>query len=286
MPAIPPARDALNGNGYAFYRQVLSRLRASTIPFLVGGAYALERYTGIQRHTKDLDVVVLRADAERTLGVLEAAGYRTELTFPHWLGKARQGDYFIDVIFGSGNGICAVDQDWFEHSVPAQVLNVPVRLCPVEEMIWSKAYIQERERFDGADVAHLLRACGPALDWDRLLRRFQQHWRVLLSHLVLFEFIYPGETRQIPARVRKNLLHRCQTGYLEQGAADRVCQGTLLSREQYLFDIGSWGYQDARLLPRGSMTREEVKHWTEAIDEPEVLPPRQPTNPMPEPNSR
>ena len=59
----------------------------------------------------------------------------------------------------------------------------------------------ERERYDGADVAHLLRAHGDRLDWPRLLRRFGPHWRVLLSHLVLFGFIYPGERALVPAWV-------------------------------------------------------------------------------------
>jgi hypothetical protein len=45
----------------------------------------------------------------------------------------------------------------------------------------------------------------------------------------------------------------------------QVCFGTLLSREQYLADIGIWGYQDARLKPLGPMSFEEVEHWTAAI---------------------
>ena len=68
-----------------------------------------------------------------------------------------------------------------------------VRLSPAEEMIWSKAFIQERERFDGADVMHLLREIGPSLDWPRLLMRFGDYWRVLLSHLIMFGFVYPDK---------------------------------------------------------------------------------------------
>ena len=68
--------------------------------------------------------------------------------------------------------------------MPERVLDVPVRLIPAEEMIWSKAFVMERERYDGADVAHILRACAETLDWPRLLQRFDGHWRVLLQHLV------------------------------------------------------------------------------------------------------
>lgn len=38
------------------------------------------------------------------------------------------------------------------------VLGIPVQLCPPEEMLWSKSYVMERERYDGAEVMHLLRA--------------------------------------------------------------------------------------------------------------------------------
>ena len=83
-----------------------------------------------------------------------------------------------------------------------------MKLCPPEEMIWSKAMIMERERYDGADVAHLFRHCSGLLNWERLVRRFGGNWRVLLSHLILFGFIYPGERALIPAAVMRELLNR------------------------------------------------------------------------------
>ena len=64
---------------------------------------------------------------------------------------------------------------------------------PIEEMIWSKAFLMERERFDGADVLHLVRARQKEINWPRLLSRFGEHWRVLLSHLVLFPYVYPND---------------------------------------------------------------------------------------------
>ena len=47
----------------------------------------------------------------------------------------------------------------------------------------------------------------------------------------------------------------------------KVCQGTLLSRAQYLVDVDEWGYEDARITPRGSMTEEQIAVWTAAIDQ-------------------
>jgi hypothetical protein len=46
----------------------------------------------------------------------------------------------------------------------------------------------------------------------------------------------------------------------------RLCRGPLLSREQYLVDIERWNYTDAREVPLGTMTPEEIDHWTKAIE--------------------
>ncbi len=248
-----------------FYRRVLTTLDASGMPFLVGGAYAFERYTGIARHTKDFDVFIRPSDADRILQLLSGTGFETERTHPHFLGKVYDGESFIDVIFGSGNGVTEIDDAWFTHAVADEVLGIPVRLMPPEEMLWSKAFIMERERYDGADVAHLLRARADALDWSRVLDRFGAYWRVLLAHLVLFGFIYPAERSRIPERVMRDLLGRLGRELDAPPPEGTLCRGTVLSRAQYLVDIERWGYRDARLQPVGSLTPDEVAAWTAAI---------------------
>jgi hypothetical protein len=246
-----------------FYREAMAALEEGGVPFLVGGAYAYARYTGIVRHTKDFDVFVRPGDFDRALAVFTGKGWQTERTFPHWLGKGYRGDDFVDVIFSSGNGVARVDDEWFEHAVEETVLDRPARLVPPEEMIWSKSFIMERERFDGGDIAHVLHARADEMDWDRLMRRFELRggWRVLLSHLVLFGYIYPGHARRIPKNVMEALTGRLLHGPLSP-ASDRLCRGPILSRSQYLVDIHQRGYRDARLKPEGNMSEEDVERWT------------------------
>lgn len=234
-----------------FYRDALARLRDAEIPHLVGGAYAMRVHTGIERDTKDLDVFVRRADVERALKTLGDAGHRTELTSSVWIAKAfGPHDALVDLIFGGDNGIGEVDDLWFEHSVDATVLGVSARAIPAEELIWSKAFIMGRQRYDGADVAHVLRAKADELDWTRLLMRFGPNWRVLAAHLVLFGFIYPGERTRIPASVMEDLLRRLDGEAKVSPDGARVCRGGLLSRDQYRVDIERWGYHDARAVTR------------------------------------
>ncbi|HEY6879199.1 MAG TPA: hypothetical protein VI299_14335 [Polyangiales bacterium] len=256
--------SALDPRIRAFYVRVMTSLHAEELPFMVAGAYALRHHTGISRQTKDLDLFVKRDDIERALDVLRRAGVRTELPYSHWLGKVFDGDDFIDIIFSSGNGIATVDDDFFTHAPHGVCFEVPIRWCPVEEMIWSKAYVMERERFDGADVAHLLRACGASLDWQRLIERFGAHWRVLFAHVVLFGFIYPGEDSLIPGWVVQELSERMLRERDHPPESRPVCGGTLLSREQFLVDICEHGYRDARLTS-GAMSEDEVDDWTSAI---------------------
>ncbi|HUF90884.1 MAG TPA: hypothetical protein VMR23_00810 [Candidatus Limnocylindria bacterium] len=248
----------------AFYQRAMWILNEAELPFLVGGAYAFERYTGIARHTKDFDIFVHPRDVDRVLDALAAAGCETDVPFPHWLGKAHRGGEFIDVIFSSGNGVAAVDDGWFRHAVADEVLGMPAGLIPAEEMIWSKAFIMERERYDGADIAHIIRASADTLDWDRLVGRFDGYWRVLLAHLVMFGFIYPCDRQRIPAAVMRGLMERLDRELAVSGP-ERLCQGTLISRAQYLVDVDRWGYEDPRLAPRGNMTERERRIWTAGI---------------------
>ena len=258
------AETALDPVSRAFYRRVMHALEASGVPFLVGGAYAFERYTGIGRHTKDFDIFVHPRDVERALALLAASGCSTAMSFPHWLAKATCGDDVVDLIFSSGNGVALVDDLWFRYGVPETVLDVAVKLIPPEEMIWSKSFVMERERYDGADVAHVLRACAETLDWPRLLARFDGYWRVLFNHLVMFGFIYPCERARVPAAVMRELMGRLDRE-LTRSASERACRGTLISRAQYLVDLERWGYSDPRLVPHGNMTEAERELWTAGI---------------------
>jgi hypothetical protein len=254
------------GESAGLYAPVLRALLDAGCPFLVGGAYALAYQTGeMPRPVKDLDLMVRARDLERVLAGIRRAGWSTSLAHPHWLAKAYRGDDYIDVIFASGNGIVRVDDAWLENAEPGELFGLQVLYCPPEEGILSRSFVMERERFDGADVAHLLRACAERLDWRRLVDRFGEHWRVLLSHLVLFGFIYPAERHRIPDWVLRELVGRL--GDEQDGSSageERVCRGTLLSRNQYEVDVDRWGYADARVRPRGSMTVEDAREWSRA----------------------
>lgn len=248
-----------------FYCQAIGILNQAQLPFLIGGAYAFERYTGIARHTKDLDIFARPADVQPILDVFAQAGYQTETAVSHWLAKAYCGENFVDIIFNSAHGYLPVSDAWFEHAIQDEVLGMPVQVCAPEEMIWSKAYIMARDRFDGADVAHLIRAYSDRMDWSRLIAQFGDHWRVLFSHFVLFGFIYPGERSRIPTWVMQQLSQKLEQESNQPESPTKVCQGTLLAPLQYKTDVEQWKYKDARLQPNGNLTQANVSEWIDHL---------------------
>lgn len=264
MTTAPVGPEAAIGR-FPVYEEVLDQLISNDFDFLIGGGHAYNLYTKLDRPSRDFDIFMREEDCHEALAMMDRIGLDTELSFPHWLGKAKRDDVTVDFIYGSGNGIAPVDEDWFRHAVEGELWGRRVRFCPVEELIWSKSFIMERERYDGADIAHLFHSTAETLDWPRLAARFAEQWPVLLSHLVLFHFIYPFDRNKMPLAITQFMLKRFRSQLVEPAPERRICNGTLLSRAQYLIDIEQWGYLDARLEPSGRMTPEDVAHWTEAM---------------------
>jgi hypothetical protein len=260
----PSPADELDQPTRDFYLGSLDVLDRAGIPYCVAGAYALATHAGIIRHTKDLDIFLKRDDVGRVLEAYAAAGCRTERTHPHWLAKAFAPppvDAYIDLIFRAASGMWEVDDEWLKHARLGEVAGRKAPLCPAEELIWSKAMVMERHRFDGADIAHIIHSTGPRLDWERLLRRAIGHEGILLAHLSVYRYVYPREADYVPMRVMEELLRRVH----EQSKPDApLCRGTMLSWEQYLPDVKKQGMIDGRLKPFGRLTQQEIDRWTDA----------------------
>jgi hypothetical protein len=83
----------------------------------------------------------------------------------------------------------------------------------------------------------------------------------------MFAFVYPSERQRIPGAVYAELMTRLQAQLTApQNGNGRVCNGTLVSRGQYMVDIGRYGFSDARLKPLGRMSPEDAIYWTWAIE--------------------
>lgn len=229
---------------HAVYCAALSLLRDEGYEFMVGGGIAVSHYTGLPRHTKDLDLFCLTEEYPKILKCFESHGYRIELTDSRWLAKAFKDEYYIDIIFDTVNGICRVDETWYTHATDGEFCGIPVKYVPPEELIWCKIYVQNRERFDGADINHLLLRVGHLLDWKRLRDRLNAHWPLLLAQLLVFQFVYPADYRNIiPDWLFHELIERATGLYELPASVEKVCRGPMIDQTQYEADIKLWNYK-------------------------------------------
>src|SRR6266545_4327798 len=80
------------------FREVLQLMNARGVPYVVSGAFALQKHTGIFRDTKDLDLFLPAEHVEAALRYLHEDGFQTEVRDPVWLAKAHREDFFVDLI--------------------------------------------------------------------------------------------------------------------------------------------------------------------------------------------
>jgi hypothetical protein len=225
------------------FRGVLELLNREQVPYLVAGAFALQAHTGIWRNTKDLDLFLTASNAERALCLLADAGFECEVADPVWLAKAHQDDFFVDLITGMSNGVFTVDDCWIQRGTRATVIDVPTRVLPAEELITSKLFVTRRERYDGADIAHVIYGTRGELDWERLLTLAGEHWEVLLWNLLLFRYCYPMHSEFVPAVVWETLLGRLQQE-LRAPDAGAPFRGSLIDCKMFAIDVNEWGFDD------------------------------------------
>ena len=227
------------------YQKGLRALNQAGIPYVVAGLYAIYEYTGIYRQTKDLDLFLQPRWLVPAARALKAAGFAVGLEQAHWIAKALLDGRQIDLIFGMGNGLTLIDEDWYRFSRPGILAATQVRVAPPEDLLWHRLFVSERHRSDMSDAVHLIFCRGPELNWDRVLQRTGDQWQLLLAQIHLFDFAYPGHRRNVPRWVRDMLYRRADAEIGEEGDPG-ICQGTLISRFSFAIDVNEWGMRDLR----------------------------------------
>ena len=221
----------------------LAILNESGIGYAVAGSFAVHAYTGILRKTKDLDVYISPRHLKSALHAFQCAGYCTEVRDPAWLAKVCQGASFMDLIFAVSQQRFQIDDRWFEKCRSAEFSGIAVSLLSMEELVVSKVYLAKGYRFDGADILHLIRSAGGALDWERILGYLGEDRLLLLWYLLLFDFVYPGHSDFLPKELMVDLFDEVRAGWENKKVA-RSFRGTLIDPGAFEVDIASNGYED------------------------------------------
>jgi nucleotidyltransferase DUF2204 len=230
----------LPGEQKALFREVLLLLEDAGCSYAVAGAFALRQHTGICRFTKDLDIFLTTRAVSDVLPVFERRGFRCEVCDSTWLAKVHRDGYFVDFITGMSNGIIVVEDAWIQHAYPAEVCGVSSRVLAPEEMVASKLFVTRRERFDGADIAHIIFALKGKLDWNRILELAGEHWELVLWNLILFKYVYPAHADYVPQELWRELIGRLANDVRSPGPPPRF-RGTLVDDAMFAIDVEEWG---------------------------------------------
>lgn len=232
-PTFPPEHAVV-------YEEAIAALNADGVPYLLGGALAFNAYTGIWRDTKDIDVFCKPQDAPRVLGALQGAGFTTETIYESWLGKGWRGKVFVDVIWRNANALFPVTNEWFRHARPTRLLGQDTRVVPLEELLLSKMMVLGRNRFDGADMCHILHAAADQVDWDRLAEGAGEHIGLLLAHLHIYRWGYPAWRHRIP----DDVMHKYDELAREAPSSFGAFRALLLDPQSFQVDVEGWGMPD------------------------------------------
>jgi len=224
----------------ALFREVLIALEQKHVPYAVSGAFALRQHTGICRFTKDLDLFMTARTVCDVLPILGERGFECEVVDPVWLAKAHKGEFFVDLITGMSNGVLVVADSWIERASVAVVQGVETRVLAPEELVASKIFVARRERFDGADIAHVIYGTYPSFDWDREIELVDANWEMLLWSLVLFRYVYPAQSHYVPAAIWNELLQRLQNEIARPDPRAKF-RGSLVDNNMFAIDVNEWG---------------------------------------------
>ena len=201
--------QAVTDEQWATYRDAIQALRKAGIRFLLGGGFALATYVGRWRNTKDIDLYIMEADRDRAVEALTKAGF--EDYFPHrpydrkWIYRSTRDGLIVDIIWAMANQRAQTDAIWFERAPAASVRGEALGIVPMEEFLWCKLYIMQRDHCDWTDVFNLIYAVGTKLDWAHLLTRLEEDWPLLKGVLTVYSWLCPSQARKLPRSLTKKL---------------------------------------------------------------------------------
>jgi hypothetical protein len=201
--------EAISEPEWLTYSKAIDVLRDSGIPAMLGGGFALATFTGRWRDTKDIDFYIRPEDRDAAVAALSGAGFTDYFSLrPYdrkWIYRSTKSGVIVDIIWAMANQRAQVDDSWFMRAESGQVRDEEVKVLPLEEFMWCKLYILQRDHCDWPDLLNLLYASGPRLDWDYLIERLEEDLPLLKGLLSVYSWLCPRNARELPARLWRRL---------------------------------------------------------------------------------
>jgi hypothetical protein len=201
--------SAISDEEWTTYQEAIDLVSAAGADFMLGGGFAQATFTKRWRSTKDIDLYIRPEMREPVLRALSRAGfadYYSRLPYDRqWIYRSTKRDVLVDVMWSMANQRAVVDASWFEHAHTITIKDREVKVLPMEEFLWCKLYIVQRDRCDWVDIFNLLYSHGPNLDWRRLIARVEDDWPLLQGLLAVYSWLHPEKARELPHSVFEQL---------------------------------------------------------------------------------
>lgn len=225
------------------YAQVLRKLDGAKVPYVVGGAWAIEHYTPIERPSPDLDLMIEPAQVEKAVNAIAEMGGK-QIDDGSMIAHIQIPGGEVNLVHHIAQGEYPVDRAWMQRGVPARLFGEAVLVAAPEYLIWSKTFIAARHRFDGADIMHLLRATHQQFDWHELQRLLAPYPELLAAYLNLFAFVYPDLRDNVPTWLWESLWNDFLAPF--EPTEPKITRGPLIDSHSFEFDIVAKGFLDSR----------------------------------------
>lgn len=216
------------------YLYALDAVHAEGLPFALGGGLAFSYHARRWRNSKDLDLFVMPRDRAAVVEALTAVGfadYHVRSNYDRsWIYRSYMGDVIVDVIWTFPNHRGEVDEHWFQRAALVQLHGSLLPIIPVEELIWAKLYVLQRDRSDWPDLLNVLKVNAASIDWQHLMRRVGGDAGLLGGLISVFRWLAPEDAHRVPEWVCSSV------GLLNYGPSPDGIEGERAAR----LDIRDW----------------------------------------------
>jgi len=155
-------------------KSAAAALRDHDVPFALAGGLAIYARGGPETD-HDVDFVIGRDDAEHALGILEAAGFRSERPPEGWLYKVYDDeDAMIDLIFAPNNRPEMVPEI-IERADELEVYAITMKVMSATDVLMTKLLALKEHEVDYEQVLAVARACREQIDWPLLRELVGDH---------------------------------------------------------------------------------------------------------------
>jgi len=201
--------SAISGDEWKIYREAIVAVRKAGVNFLLGGGFALAAFTGRWRDTKDIDFYIAPQDRDRVVTALAKAGfadyYNCRTYDRKWIYRSVKAGVIVDIIWSMANQRAQVDAAWFARAGKVSIRGEKLHVVPMEEFLWCKLYIVQRDHCDWTDILNLIYARGQYVDWKHLINRLDEDSALLKALLMVYAWIAPQKARHLPLALWQTL---------------------------------------------------------------------------------